>query len=60
MTTVVFVIIAVLVVAAIVVAAGGLNGPRRVRRTRIVERPAERVVERRVPRDVVEERRIVE
>ena len=48
-TTVALVLVAVLVLAALVVAAGGLDGPRRVRRTRVVERPARRtVVERRV------------
>ena len=45
--TAVLIVVAVLVAAALVAAAGGFDRPRRVRRTRVVERPVERVVERR-------------
>ncbi len=53
-TTLVLVIVGVLVGAALVAAAGGFNRGRRVRRTRVVERPVERVVERPVKRRVVD------
>ena len=56
MTTVALVIVGSLVLAALVVAAGGLDRSRRVRRTRVVERPVERVVvEQPVERVVVEQ-----
>jgi hypothetical protein len=48
--TAALIIVGVLVLAAIVAAAGGFDRgrrTRRVRRTRVVERPVERVVERR-------------
>ena len=51
MTTVVLVLVGLLVLAALVAAGGGLDRPRRVRRTRVVEEPVERVgVERPVSR----------
>ena len=43
-TTLVLVLVGALVLAALVVAGGGLDRSRRVRRTRVVERPVERVV----------------
>jgi FtsZ-interacting cell division protein ZipA len=56
MTTLVLVLVGALVLAALVVAGGGLDRSRRVRRTRVVERPVQRVVERPVEREVVRER----
>jgi hypothetical protein len=44
MTALVLVLVGSLVLAALVVAGGGLDRTRRVRRTRVVERPVERVV----------------
>jgi hypothetical protein len=44
MTPLVLVLVGSLVLAALVVAGGGLDRTRRVRRTRVVERPVERVV----------------
>jgi hypothetical protein len=57
-TTIALIIVGVLLAAAFVAAAGGFDRGRRVRRvrrTRVVERPVERVVER-----PVRERRIVD
>ena len=47
-TTAILIIVGVLVLAAIVAAAGGFDRTRRARRT-VVQRPAERVVERPAP-----------
>lgn len=52
MTTLVLVVVGVLVLAALVVAGGGLDRSRRVRRTRVVEQPVERVVVERPARRV--------
>ena len=61
-TTLVLIIVGVLVLGAIVAAAGGFDRTRRARRTVVRERPVERVVER-PAEPVVEERttrRVVE
>jgi type II secretory pathway pseudopilin PulG len=58
--TLVLIIVGVLVAAALVAAAGGFDRTRRVRRTRVVQRPVERVVERPAAPEVVRERRVVD
>lgn len=58
--TAALILVGVLVLAAVVAAAGGFDRSRRVRRTRVVERPVERVVERPAATEVVRERRVVD
>ena len=60
-TTLAIIIVAVLVLVAILAAAGAFDRTRRVsRRTRVVERPREVVVERPATERVVEQRRVDE